>query len=91
VASASACGEALFDDFFIDHLYRFHRKLDPSSNRAVIAQSYHNRPDKKENILAPVDRQCEWLRQLGFEDGDCFFKVFELALIGGRRRPRTMP
>jgi tRNA (cmo5U34)-methyltransferase len=85
VASASSSGEALFDDFFVDHLHRFHQEVNPSSNRADIAQSYYSRPDKKENILAPADRQCEWLRQLGFEDVDCFFKVFELALIGGRK------
>jgi tRNA (cmo5U34)-methyltransferase len=85
VASASSCGEALFDDFFVDHLHRFHQEVDPSSSRAAVAQTYYSRPDKKENILAPVDRQCEWLRQLGFEDVDCFFKIFELALIGGRK------
>ena len=85
VASVSPSGEALFDDFFVYHLYRFHQQVNPSSNRADIAQSYYSRFDKKENILVSAERQCEWLRNLGFEDVDCFFKVFELALIGGRK------
>ena len=45
----------------------------------------YNRPDKKENLLAPVEAQCEELRRIGFEDVDCFFKLFELALFGGRK------
>jgi hypothetical protein len=35
--------------------------------------------------LALVDVQCGWLREIGFQDVDCFFKVFELALLGGRK------
>jgi tRNA (cmo5U34)-methyltransferase len=85
VASATASCEAIFDDFFVDHLHQFQKKGDPSSNRASVAYTYYERPDKKENILAPVDEQCGWLRELGFEDVDFFFKVFELALFGGRR------
>jgi len=85
VASATPAGEAIFDSFFVDHLYRFHQATADSKTRAEIEDSYYNRPDKKENILAPVDEQCRWLREIGFEDVDCFFKVFELALFGGRK------
>lgn len=46
---------------------------------------YVHRPDKDANILALVEPQCEWLREFGFEDVDCYFKIFELAIIGGRR------
>jgi tRNA (cmo5U34)-methyltransferase len=85
VASASVSGETLFDDFFVDHLHQFRSKTDPSSDRAAVAETYYDRPDKRENILAPVEDQCSWLRSIGFEDVDCFFKVFELALFGGRK------
>jgi len=85
VASTTKAGEELFDDFFVDHLHEFQAKADSSSNRATIARGYYNRPDKKENILAPVVVQCEWLQEIGFNDVDCFFKVFELALFGGRK------
>jgi hypothetical protein len=35
------------------------------------------------NILALVEDQCRWLRQIGFRDVDCFWKYFELAIFGG--------
>jgi len=85
VASLTKAGEGLFDDFFVDHLYGFHQKRNPSSTRAKVAQSYADRPDKKENVLAQVDAQCRWLREIGFSDVDCFFKIFEFALFGGRK------
>jgi len=85
VASATCSGEKVFDDFFVDHLLRFHKSTKPDTTRREIEATYYNRPDKRENILAPVDVQCEWLRQIGFQDVDCFFKVFELALFGGRK------
>ena len=85
VSSLTSSGEELFDDFFIDSLHRFHRTKAPNKTRHEVAETYYNRPDKKENILASADVQCEWLRQVGFIDVDCFFKVFELALFGGRK------
>jgi SAM-dependent methyltransferase len=85
VASSTAAGQELFDDFFVDHLYDFHAKSDRSASREALADTYYRRPDKKENILAPVEEQCRWLREIGFQDVDCFFKVFELALFGGRK------
>lgn len=85
VASATRSGEKLFDSYFVDHLLRFHKSTKPDTTRQEIETAYYNRPDKEENILAAVDVQCEWLRQIGFQDVDCFFKVFELALFGGRK------
>ena len=41
-----------------------------------------------DNILAPVGDQCDWLREIGFEDVDCYFKIFELAVFGGRKPKR---
>lgn len=86
VASATEAGQQLFDDFFVDHLHDFHSKSNTNATREAIAEEYYKRPDKKENILAAVEDQCEWLRQIGFIDVDCFFKLFELALFGGRKR-----
>lgn len=85
VPSSSRAGEQLFDEFFIDNLYEFHTSSHPVKTREEIADTYYNRLDKRENILAPVMEQCSWLREIGFQDVDCFFKVFELALFGGRK------
>jgi len=35
-----------------------------------IEKAYHG--DKKENIPAPVETQCKWLRDKGFREVDCF-------------------
>jgi tRNA (cmo5U34)-methyltransferase len=83
VASATADIEKLFKELFIDHLWAYHQKQGSSDNRQQIADAYYNRPDKAANLLAPVETQCDWLREIGFGHVDCFFKIFELALFGG--------
>jgi ubiquinone/menaquinone biosynthesis C-methylase UbiE len=85
VSSATKEIEAVFDDYFIDHLYSYQRKTNSGVKRDVIAEKHYNRSDKVENILTSLELQCEWLRQIGYEDVDCFFKIFELTLFGGRK------
>jgi trans-aconitate methyltransferase len=85
VASASEEIQAVFDEFFIDHLHAHHCQSEPDKRRAEIAETYYTRPDKVENILAMVETQCAWLRRIGYKDVDCFFKILELALFGGRK------
>ncbi|MCX5814324.1 MAG: class I SAM-dependent methyltransferase [Proteobacteria bacterium] len=85
VSSMTPSGSALFDSFFVDHLLRFNRDKAPGKTKQEIEEAYYQRPGKKENILAPVETQCQWLREIGFQDVDCFFKLFELALFGGRK------
>lgn len=48
-------------------------------------RAYRNRQDAETNILAPVEVQCEWLRDIGFVDVDCVFKALELAVFCGRK------
>ncbi len=75
--------EQQFDAFFIDHLFAYAQKVQMGKSREEVAQEFYYRPDKAANILAPVDKQCAWLREIGFKDVDCYLKVFELALFGG--------
>jgi hypothetical protein len=51
--------------------------------REAVANEWVRRRDKQANILTGVEAQCAWLREAGFVDVDCFFKVLELALFGG--------
>jgi SAM-dependent methyltransferase len=83
VASHSEWGKGVFDEMFIDSLYRYHQQNGKGRSRAEVAHDFYNRPDKEANILAPVESQCEWLRQIGFERVDCYQKLFELAVFGG--------
>jgi ubiquinone/menaquinone biosynthesis C-methylase UbiE len=80
VASATPRSEALFDTLYIDHIARWNGKPRPE-----VEHAYHTRPDKKDNILAPVWEQMEWLRECGFREVDCYFKWLELAVFGGVR------
>ncbi|MBU4316193.1 MAG: class I SAM-dependent methyltransferase [Proteobacteria bacterium] len=86
VSSATNDISKVFDDYFVDSLYTFHQSTGSSDSREEIEKTYYDRPDKVENLLAPLGLQCQWLKQIGFQDVDCFFKIFELALFGGRKR-----
>jgi len=77
--------EKLFEEYYVDHLHSYQLKSDPDSKRETVAEGFRNRPDKDEDQLVAVELQCEWLREIGFRDVDCFFKQFEIALLGGRK------
>lgn len=85
VASATPWLEAQFDELMIDSLLAHHTATKTGKTREQIAYELVHRPDKVANILAPLETQLQWLRETGFQDVDCFFKVFELAVFGGRR------
>jgi len=85
VASASVWGEQVFDSYFVDALVAFHERTGSGKSRSEVESEYYRRSDKAANRLVPVEIQCQWLRDLGFEQVDCYFKVFELALFGGIR------
>jgi ubiquinone/menaquinone biosynthesis C-methylase UbiE len=85
VSSPTPWLERVQDDLFIDSLHAFGRQNGSRKSRAQIAREYFRRPDKAANILAPVERQCDWLRKIGFQDVACYFKIFELAVFGGRK------
>jgi SAM-dependent methyltransferase len=83
VASHSLLGEKAFDNLFIDALYEYHRQQNPQASCSEIAAKHYSREDKNANILTLVETQCNWLREIGFVDVDCFMKIFEIALFGG--------
>lgn len=84
VSSATPSIGEIFDRFFLGHIRRFHASAKPDETMQEIEAAYYR--DKRENIPAPVETQCQWLREIGFQSVDCFFKTFELALFGGRKR-----
>ncbi|MGB2692531.1 MAG: class I SAM-dependent methyltransferase [Thermodesulfobacteriota bacterium] len=76
----------LFEEYFIEHLHNFQLKSNPETSKEIVADGFRNRPDKDEDQLVAVETQCEWLREIGFKDVDCFFKHFEIGLFGGRKK-----
>ena len=85
VAFRSPWAEAAFDNLFVDFLWSYHKSRDGVKDRDEVAQQWYHRRDKTTNFLAPVNVQCRWLEELGFVNVDCFFKLFQLALFGGRK------
>jgi ubiquinone/menaquinone biosynthesis C-methylase UbiE len=83
VASASPKVEALFDALYIDRL-----AAKTGKPRPQVDAEYHARPDKADNVLAPIEAQLGWLRDAGFAHVDCYFRWLELAVFGGVR-PET--
>jgi len=82
-------GCALTSTLFLDHVVlAWHAaQLRDGGNRTQqeISDELYNSADRAANILAPVETQCSWLRQIGFDEVDCYLKIYELAVFGGRR------
>lgn len=83
VRSTSAWVESLFNDMLVDALYQWNQEQKGTLSREEVGQRFVYREDKAANILAPVEVQCDWLRAIGFQQVDCLFKFFELAVFGG--------
>jgi ubiquinone/menaquinone biosynthesis C-methylase UbiE len=85
VSSSTDWVSKLFDDLFIDSLYNMHLANGVEKTRQEVSEYWYNREDIEVNKLAPVEEQCNWLRQIGFSDVDCYFRILEIALFGGRK------
>jgi ubiquinone/menaquinone biosynthesis C-methylase UbiE len=85
VLSRSKWIERTHNEYFIDSLYEYSLSKGSSKNRGDISKGFYNRIDMESNILAFVEDQCNWLREIGFIDVDCYFKIFEMAIFGGRK------
>jgi tRNA (cmo5U34)-methyltransferase len=75
----------LFDDSIIDGRYALEVENGGQKSREQIADIFLNRPDIGANLLTPVDIQCGWLNEIGYEQVDCYFRIYELAVFAGRR------
>jgi ubiquinone/menaquinone biosynthesis C-methylase UbiE len=85
VSSTTPWVEEQFDAAVIDSLCAYQAQMGMGRTKEQVTADYLHREDKAANVLAPVDEQCQWLVDAGFDDVDCYFKYFELAVFGGRR------
>lgn len=85
VSSAAQLNIDLFEHHYVSARYAMERQNGSMRTFEQIADQYKNRPDKAANILAPVEPQCHWLREIGYEEVDCYFRIYELAVFGGRK------
>ncbi len=85
VASPTERLAELWDQIRVDSLYELAVQRKLNKTRAAVEKEYFERPDREANLFSSVETQCEWLREIGYVDVDCFFKYFELAVFGGCR------
>ena len=85
VSSATRWTESIWDDYMIDAIFGKELKASRGKTRAEVAREYYSRAAGDANIPAPLEVQCDWLRDIGFENVECYLKVLELALFGGQR------
>ncbi|MCA9859587.1 MAG: class I SAM-dependent methyltransferase [Thermomicrobiales bacterium] len=85
VSSATPWIEHQFNELLVDRMYAYDRDIGGGRTREQVATDYVYRPDKAANILAPLEIQLEWLREIGYRDVDCLFKIYELCLFIGRK------
>ena len=85
VSSASSLNVDLFEKHYTSARYAIEIQNGGTRTLQEIEHEYKTRPDKAANILAPVELQCDWLRDIGYQDVDCFMRIYELAVFGGRK------
>jgi len=83
VASPTPLLEEMFVDAMSEHLYLRRKEKGEAVTQEQVREEFLTRPDRAANILALVEDQCRWLREIGFQHVDCFWKFFELAIFGG--------
>ena len=85
VSSVAQLNIDLFEHHYVSARYAIEKQNDGTRTFEELAEEYKNRPDKAANILAPTELQCDWLREIGYEEVDCYMRIFELAVFGGRK------
>jgi tRNA (cmo5U34)-methyltransferase len=73
--------EGLFDEFFRERLLQAERDSDDPRTPEEVIASYDDAAD--EDILCDPETQCGWLREIGFDRVDTYFKLPGLAIFGG--------
>ena len=85
VLSAAQLNIDLFEHHYVSARHAMETQNGGARTFAQISEEYKNRPDKAANILAPVEVQCDWLREIGYQEVDCYFRIYELAVFAGRK------
>jgi len=85
VASATRWTESTWDDYIIDAIFGVELKKAPRRSRADVARDYYRKAAKEGNVPPPLEVECDWLREAGFENVECFHKIRELAMFGGQK------
>jgi tRNA (cmo5U34)-methyltransferase len=75
--------DGLFDEFFRERLLEAERERENPRPDGEVLRSYDDAAD--DDILCDPETQCGWLRKIGFEKVDVYFKLPGLAIFGGAK------
>jgi tRNA (cmo5U34)-methyltransferase len=75
--------EGLFDEFFRERIVEAEQEREHPRPPEEVVASYDDATD--DDILRDPETQCDWLREIGFEKVDVYFKLPGLAIFGGER------
>ena len=85
IAPATGLVTEMFESHIIEAKIADEMRTGGPKTRAEIEKAFHNRPDKEANLLTSIETQCAWLREIGYEDVDCYFRIYSLAVLAGHR------
>jgi len=81
--SDGGLAEGLFEEFFVERLLEAERERENPRSPDIVVREYHDA--QEEDILLDAETQCDWLREIGFDQVDVYFKLPGLAIFGGVR------
>ena len=79
--------DGLFDEFFRERMIEVEQEHEHPRTPEEVVRSYDDATD--DDILRDPESQCEWLREIGFEKVDVYFKLPGLAIFGGQKGDRS--
>lgn len=85
IEPASNLAAEMLETHIIDAKVELESKTGGTQTREQIAEAFYKRQGRDVNILAPIETQLAWLREIGYADVDCYFRIYALAVFAGRR------
>ncbi|NQY74686.1 MAG: class I SAM-dependent methyltransferase [Candidatus Margulisbacteria bacterium] len=89
VKSSTPWVDSIWNNVFIDCLTGVESKKKKGKTREQVEYEFFNDPmwvkERKANLTSLVEDQCDWLRDIGYKNVDCFFKFLEIAVFGGQK------
>jgi SAM-dependent methyltransferase len=73
--------EGLFDKYFMERMIEAEQESEKPRSEEELRCLYMD--SHEEDILLDPETQCDWLRAIGFEQAEVYFKAIELAIFAG--------
>jgi tRNA (cmo5U34)-methyltransferase len=73
--------EGFFDEYFMEQMIEAERQSENPRSESELRDLYMD--SHEDDILLDPETQCDWLREIGFEQAEVYFKAIELAIFAG--------